>query len=100
MLPRRKAAAYTLALALIAIGLLGIIFSPSAGLASAREWRSFSREDVSEESWGNRVVISEFQLPWIQNSRGLYFMHALVGASIITIFCGVHILTATRHRAP
>ena len=99
MPPRRKAAAYTLALALIAIGLLGILYSPSAGVANAREVRSFSREHVSEESWGNRVVISEFQLPWIQNHRGLYFMHALVGASIITIFCGVHLLAATRHRA-
>ena len=99
MLPRRKAAAYTLALTLIAIGALGILCSPSAGLATAKEFRSFSRENIQEEPWGNRVIVSEFQLPWIQNERGLYFMHALVAASMITIFCGVHLLTATRHRA-
>lgn len=99
MLPRRKAAAYILALMLISIGALGILFSPAAGLARATEMRSFSRQEVEEQAWGAKVVISEFQLPWIQNRRGLFFMHALTAASMITIFCGVHLLATIRQRA-
>ena len=98
MLPRRKAAAYTLALLLIAIGALGILFSPAASLASASESRSFTRHESIDETWGTKIIVSEFELPWIQNKRGLYSMHALVGASMITIFCGVRLLTATRQR--
>lgn len=99
MLLRRKAAAYILALMLICIGALGILFSPAAGLAGATEMRSFARQDVQEQAWGAKIVISEFQLPWIQNQRGLFFMHALTAASMITIFCGVHLFATLRQRA-
>ena len=83
---------------LIAVGALGIVFSPSASLARATETRSFKKQEVEQQSWGAKVVTSEIHLPWIQNSRGLYLMHFLTGASMITIFCGVHLLATVRQR--
>ena len=97
MLRRRKTAAYILGLVLIGIGALGILFSPTASLAQAQESKSFTRPDLEEQAWGTKLVT--FELPWIQNRRGLYFMHGLIGASMLTIFSGVHLLATVRQRA-
>lgn len=95
---RRKPAIYALALVLICIGALGIVLSPAAGVAGARESRSFTLQDIQERDWGSSIITSEIELPWIQNQRGLFFMHGLIAASMVTLFSGVHLLATLRPR--
>lgn len=96
---RRRHAAYALALLLIAAGALGILLSPSAGVAGGRETRSFMVNDVREQSWGASIITFEIKVSYIQNRRGLYFMHGLIAASTVTLFAGVHLLATLRAKA-
>jgi hypothetical protein len=98
MFVRRKRTAYTLAVLLIGIGAFGILLSPSAGVAGGKELRSFALRDVRESDWGTSIIISEFELPYIRNQRGLAFMHGLIGASMVTLFSGVHLFARLRSR--
>jgi hypothetical protein len=76
----------------------GILFSPSVGLFGGTELRSFTLNDAHEYSWGTAIATTHFELPFIQNDRGLIFMSSFLATSLGALFGGVHWFAALRRK--
>jgi hypothetical protein len=85
-------------LLLICVGAAGILFSPTVGLFGGTELRSFTLNKVQEYSWGSAVLTSHFEVPFIQNQRGLFFMSLFLAGSLGSFFGGVHWFAALRRK--
>ena len=95
---RRAPIRYLCSLLLICIGAAGILFSPSVGLFGGTELRSFTLNDAQEYSWGTVIATTHFEIPFIQNQRGLVFMNSFLAASLGALFGGVHWFAALRRK--
>jgi hypothetical protein len=95
---RRAPKRYLCCCCLILCGVLGILFSPAVGLRGGIEFRSFTIQKVQDYTWGKAVTSSEFELPYIQNQRGLMFMNCFLAGSLVTLFGGVHWFALLRRR--
>jgi hypothetical protein len=96
----RRRTGYLLSMVLICIGAVGILFSPSIGVRGGIEQRQFTTtQDSTEREVAATIVISQLELSYVQNSKGLAFMHGFVLISIATLFCGVHLFSLLRRRA-
>jgi hypothetical protein len=95
---RRAPIRYLCSLLLICFGAAGILFSPSVGLFGGTEVRSFSINDAQQYSWGTVIATTQFDLPFIQNQRGLVFMNSFLAASLGALFGGVHWFAALRRK--
>ncbi len=95
---RRAPIRYLCSLLLICFGAAGILFSPSVGLFGGTELRSFSLNDAHQYSWGTAIATTQFELPFIQNQRGLVFMNSFLAASLGALFGGVHWFAALRRK--
>lgn len=89
---------YLCSLLLICCGTAGILFSPSVGLFGGTQLRSFTMNDQHEYSWGVAVSVSEIELPFVQNHRGLFFMNLFLAGSLGAFFGGVHWFAALRRK--
>lgn len=95
---RRAPIRYLCSLLLICCGAAGILFSPSVGLFGGTEVRSFTLNDAQEYSWGTAIASTHLELPFIQNQRGLFFMHLFLAGSLGAFFGGVHWFTVIRRK--
>ena len=93
---RRAPIRHFCALLLIGAGISGILFSPSVGVAGGIELRSFTLRNIQEYSWGSTISSAEFEVPYIQNQRGLFRMNLFIAGSVGAIFAGVHWLAALK----
>lgn len=84
---------------LICVGGAGILLSPSIGMRGGTELRSFSRNDVRNTETATTIITSQFELPYIQNRKGLAFMNGLIAASLLSLFSGVHLYSLLQRRA-
>lgn len=83
---------------LVLAGTAGILFSPVVGTSGGMELRSFTLNHVKDYAWGTAVATSELEVPFVQNERGLFFMHLFLAASLVTIFSGVHWFAILRRK--
>ena len=90
---------YLCSLALVLVGVGGILLSPSLGLSAATELNVFTLRTVSDYSWGASVATAELEVPFIHNQRGLVSMHALLAGSLLTLFGGVHWFALLRRKS-
>ena len=81
---------YVCALALVLLGIAGILMSPAAGLSAGTEPKVFTMKAVREYPWGTALATSELELPFIENERGLLFMHCFLAGGLLSLFGGVH----------
>jgi hypothetical protein len=89
---------YLCCVLLIASGVFGILLSPSIGVHGGIELKSFTINKVQEYAWGAAVISSDFELPYVQNQRGLAFMNCFLAGSLASFFGGVHWFTSLRRR--
>lgn len=95
---RRASIRYLCSILLICCGVAGILFSPAVGVFSGTELRSFMLNDVQEYSWGSVIATTQFELPFIKDQRGFFFMNMFLAASLGAIFSGVHWFTVIRRK--
>jgi hypothetical protein len=90
---RRAPKRYLCCFLLIITGISGVLLSPSVGVRSGVELRSFTLNKVQEYAWGRAIASTEFEIPYVQNHRGLMAMSWFLAASLVSIFGGVHWFT-------
>jgi len=89
---------YLCCCSLILCGIFGILASPAVGLRGGIELRSFTIHKVQDYAWGKAIASSEFELPYIENQRGLFFMNCFLAGSLASFFWGVHWFALLRRR--
>jgi len=74
---------------LILAGALGILLSPHVGLSGGMGTRSFERKEVTEHAWGSAVTLTQFDLPMVDNGRGLAWMSVFMAGSLGAFYAGI-----------